>query len=132
MLGLDHSLVAEEFSRWRALPPSEIGVSVAGDSSGIITVWRVEGEGLKGQHKTVLLTLAVDDNKLRSPKLECSVESALTSQPIPSSFNLEDRRTILHETIEPMLQRDLTHSGLVTERGGYSATLVVWIETCPV
>ena len=129
LLGLDHSLVVEEFSRWKALSPSEIGVSVSGSISGVVTVWRVEGQGQKGEHKTVLLTLAVDEDRLRSPGLERSVESWLASTAKNSKLSLDDRRSLLHETIEPMLQRELIHSGLATESAGYSATLVAWIES---
>jgi len=129
LLGLDHSLIVEEFSRWRALAPSEIGVCVCGSITGVVTVWRVEGQGLKGEHKTVLLTLAVDEERLRSPSLERSVESILASTARPSPLGIDDRHSLLHETIEPMLQRELVHSGLASERGGYSSTLVAWIET---
>lgn len=128
LLGLDHNLVVDEFSRWKALAPSEIGVSVAGSTSGVVTVWRVEGQGLKGENKTVLLTLAVDGDRMRSPGLERSVESVLASTASPSNLGFDDRQSLLHETIEPMLQRELGHSGLASERGGYSSTLVAWIE----
>ncbi len=129
LLGLDHSMVLEEFSRWKTLDPSEIGVCVMGSIAGVVTVWRVAGQGPKGEHKTVLLTLAVDADRLRSQVLERSVEALLTSTPCESQLGLDDRLGLLHDTIEPMLQRELMHSGLATESAGYSASMVAWIET---
>jgi SNF2 family DNA or RNA helicase len=129
LLGLDHPILVNEFERWRHLPPGELGVSVKGDSDGVITVWRVEGHGAKGENKVMLVTLAVDSTGLRSPVLERNLEALLQSEPIAPRFGKEERLLLLHDQIEPMLQRELVHSGLMADKGGYSAVLTAWIES---
>jgi hypothetical protein len=42
-----------------------------------------------------------------------------------------ERRTLLHDHIEPMLERDLQHRSIVPEGGSYSATLIGWTEVQP-
>lgn len=41
---------------------------------------------------------------------------------------LERRRALLHDAIEPMIQRELNRRGLVPENGGYSSKLIGWVE----
>jgi hypothetical protein len=62
-----------EFARWKALPPTELGVAAAGDQDGIVTVWRVEGQGRKGEKKVIVSTLGIDAEGMRNPQLERSV-----------------------------------------------------------
>ncbi len=43
-------------------------------------------------------------------------------------MSVAGREQVLTEYVEPMLQRELHHRGLVPEGGGYSAKLVGWLE----
>jgi hypothetical protein len=35
---------------------------------------------------------------------------------------------MLHQTIEPTLQRELRHRGVITDEGSFTAELLAWIE----
>jgi hypothetical protein len=37
----------------------------------------------------------------------------------------------MHEKLEPMLQREIAHRGLVVDSGGFEATLIGWVEATP-
>jgi hypothetical protein len=39
-----------------------------------------------------------------------------------------ERAALLRESIEPMLQRELKHAGVVPDSGGFHAELVGWVE----
>jgi hypothetical protein len=45
---------------------------------------------------------------------------------------LPSRRRLLAEVIEPGLQRELQHRGLLTGGGTFSAELMAWLELAPV
>jgi hypothetical protein len=41
-----------------------------------------------------------------------------------------ERFAILHQVVEPTLQRELHHRGVLTDEGSLSADLLGWIEIC--
>jgi hypothetical protein len=64
----------------------------------------------------------------RQPMLERHGD-AVFSWPTGEPFlSVPERQALLRDHLEPMLQRDLDHRGLVPEAGGYSATLIGWAE----
>ena len=38
------------------------------------------------------------------------------------------RKALLHEKVEPMLERELQHREIVPEGGSYAAKLIGWVE----
>lgn len=135
LLGLDHPLVAARLQKFRDLPPEEIGVRVQSPdgSIGILGVWLVEARGDKGQIKRAMISLAVDSEGKRLATWERQPEKMLRSQPASSNGNLGEKNlSILHDYLEPMLQRELEYRGLTSDPRGFEAKLIGWAEVISV
>jgi SNF2 family DNA or RNA helicase len=130
LLGLDHPLVQSAIRRWQGHSPDRIGMAVRGtDGSGVLTWWIVETRGSSGEHRAFVLSLAVSDDGRRDPRLEASgVKLFQLPGAAVARLDLAARRRLLSDTIEPMLQRDLQHRGLVPTNGSYAARLIGWLE----
>lgn len=132
ILGLDHPLVQAELARWRAVSPEELGTSVEAPPNmepGVLTWWVVDVIGDAGAKRSHVVALAVSLTGERAPVLERQAQVLLHRPPRTSELTFANRIRLLHESIEPMLHRDLRHRGLVSEeRGGFGASLIGWIE----
>ena len=132
LMGLDHPLMSELLQRWQDLDAEMLGVAVAGDDGpAVVSWWLIHTEGKNGEHRSLVLPLAVTAEGRREPSLERRGVDLLNQPPSSASLLLEQRRALLHDTIEPMVQRELSHRGLVPENGGYSAKLIGWVELVP-
>ncbi len=70
----------------------------------------------------------VDVTGQRVPLIE-KRHTALFHRPSSRSvLSIEERRDLLKNVIEPMLQRELQHRGIASETGGYSVEMVGWVE----
>ncbi len=129
LMGLDHPLMAEALQRWQGLDAEMLGVAVAGDDGpAVLSWWSIHTEGRNGEHRSFVQPLAVSTEGGRAPKLERKGVDLLNRRPGPAVLAVDQRRELLHDTLEPMLQRELNHRGLVPENGGYSAKLIGWVE----
>ncbi len=131
LLGLDHPLIAAHLRKFRELSPDEIGVRVQSPdgTAGVLAVWAVEARGDKGQVKRVIIPLAVDNAGKRLVTWERQAEKLCRAQPATQSGTHADQElALLHETLEPMLQRELEHRGLVTGNRGFESKLIGWVE----
>jgi hypothetical protein len=45
-----------------------------------------------------------------------------------SRMSVAERFDVLHRLVEPTLQRELRHRGVIADEGSYSAELVAWVE----
>ena len=132
LLGLDHPLMADALRRWQALAPEELGTAVAGDEGpGVLTWWRIETRGSAGENRVVVHPLAVDLTGRRSPRIERLGAALFRRAPANTTLPEPQSQALLHEHIEPQLERDLQHRGIVSEGGSYSATLIGWVEAHP-
>lgn len=130
LLGLDHPLMLELLRRGQATPPDKLGLAVSGpDGPGVLTWWLVETRGPSGEHRACVLPLGVGADGRRSAALErAGVTLFARSAPQAAGTALSDRDQLLHEKIEPMLERELQHREIVPEGGSYAAKLVGWVE----
>lgn len=132
LLGLDHPLMADALRRWQALAPEELGTAVAGDEGpGVLTWWRIETRGSAGEHRIVVHPLAVDLTGRRSPRIERLGAALFRRAPANTTLPEPQCQNLLHEHVEPQLERDLQHRGIVPESGSYAAALIGWIEVHP-
>jgi hypothetical protein len=134
LLGLDQPLVAAYMRQFRDLLPEELGVQVRSPDgqSGILSVWAVEIRGGKGQVKRAIIPLAVDEQGRRLLAWERQPEKHFRAQPASgNSLSAEAKLALLHESLEPMLQREIAHRGLAVDSGGFEATLIGWVEATP-
>lgn len=114
--------------RYRNLPPSEIGVRVQSQNrrGGALSLWQVTTRGERGETKTSVLPLAVDKDGQRVPAWERQLDQAFQFQGTDKRLDSPDR--MLKQEIEPMVQRELIHRGIVDENRGYEARLIGWVE----
>jgi superfamily II DNA or RNA helicase len=130
LLGLDHPLVQDALKRWQTAAPERIGVAVAGpDGPGVLTWWLVETRGPSGERRACVLPLGVSDDGNRNGNLE-RVGAGLFTRPGHSNGapTPAARRDLLHDKIEPMLERELQHREIVPAGGSYAAKLIGWVE----
>jgi superfamily II DNA or RNA helicase len=130
LLGLDHPLVQDALKRWQMASPERIGVAVSGpDGPGVLTWWLVETRGPSGERRSCVLPLGVSDDGKRNARLE-RVGARLFARPgqINGAPTHAKRRNLLHEKVEPMLERELQHREIVPAGGSYAAKLIGWVE----
>ncbi len=130
LLGLDHPLVQAALKKWQALPPEQVGTSVAGpDGPGVMSWWLIETRGPSGEQRACVLPLGVSEDGNRSVRIE-RVGSGLFARSAEMNGTPagEARRNLLHGKIEPMLERELQHREIVPVGGSYAAKLIGWVE----
>ncbi len=128
LLGLDHPLVEQYMQRFRSLPDEQIGIRVRSDDgrTGVLSIWRVTTQGERSETRNHILTLAVDSDGQRIPSWEKQADRLFQLEPVPTTA--EPQITLLTETLEPMIQRELIHRGSLSKNRGYDARLVGWVE----
>jgi hypothetical protein len=130
LIGIDHPLVDRLLNRWRSAEPSSLGAAaVVGDEQPIaLSLWLVNSFGDRKNAGSHLVPIAVDRTGKRVPSVEKQYRGhfqALAGRP---QFQPDERATLLHGHIEPMLQRELDHRGIANPDQGYSSEMVAWIE----
>jgi hypothetical protein len=131
LLGLDHPLVTAYLKNFRDLPPEQLGIRVQSPDgqNGVLAMWAVEARGDKGQVKRIIVPLAVDTEGKRLVAWERQPEKLWRTQPSPQpTTNPEMMLSLLHEKLEPMLQRELEYRGLAQGSRGYETKLIGWVE----
>jgi hypothetical protein len=131
LFGLDHPIVAAYLRKFREIPPEEIGFRIQSldGVTGFLSAWAIEARGDKGQVKRSIIALGVDGDGKRHVALERNFE-CLWSAPAANQggVDVETRLSILRDSLEPMLQRELAHRGLTKADRGFEAKLIAWIE----
>ena len=129
LLGLDHPLVQAAIQRWQASSPEAIAVSVSSsEGPGVLTWWLVETRGPSGEHRATVLPLGVGDDGKRNTRLERLGPGVFTRSGHDSNTTPSMRGRLLHESVEPMLERELQHREVVPDGGSYAAKLIGWVE----
>jgi superfamily II DNA or RNA helicase len=130
LLGLDHPMVQAAMQRHGGIACDELGAAVCGngDASGVVTWWLVEAQGGGRERTARVVRLAVDPTGARLPQLERRADDLFRRDAAAAMLEASDRATLLRESIEPMLQRELKHAGVVPDSGGFHAELVGWVE----
>lgn len=130
LMGLDHSLVQEELTRWRGLAPEEVGIAVFGDVEEpvLLSIWMVEVSSDKGERRVMLLPIAIKQDGTRVPAVERLCEKYLQASPTTPIFLPDQRSDLFTHMVEPTLQRELRHRGAANGNESYSAELVGYVE----
>lgn len=130
LLGLDAPRIAGYLHRFKSLDSSAIGLRVrsALDRGGVLSLWQITCQNDKGHQVTSMSSLGVDINGQRYPALEKLAGDVFQFPDATGQASQIDGVRLLHDTIEPMLHRDLLHRGLVKEGQAYQASLVGWVE----
>lgn len=130
LLGLDHPLIADYLDVLRSTAAESLGLSVKGEDGreGILSLWHVVATDDKHRQRSIVVSLAVDEEGKRSPSMEKFVDQLFEAEPSPPVMDREQAAEMLSVVIEPMLHRDLVHRGLVKPGQAYETDLVGWIE----
>ena len=131
LLGLDHPLVSTYLKRFRELSPQDVGIRVQSldGTEGVLAAWAVEARGDKGQLKRMIITLGIDTEGRRHVAWERQPEKIWRSAVSPHNGDRgASKLTVLRDTLEPMLQRELEHRGLGKASRGFEAKLIGWVE----
>ena len=131
LIGIDHPLVNRLLSRWRSAEPSILGAAAAvGVGKPVaLSLWLVHSFGARQDAGSHLVPIAVDGTGKRVPSVEKQYRDYFQASAGPPQFQPNQRVALLHEHIEPMLQRELGHRGIAKPDKGYSTEMLVWIET---
>ena len=127
LLGIDHPFVEKLLQKYRDIPLSEIGIEVDGQGvKGVLTKWLVEAHGEQRDIIRSIVSIGVSGEGNRLLSLESSNENYFVrnDKVADSIFKQE---TFFYQKIEPLLQREISHRGLVKGNMGYSAKLLVWV-----
>lgn len=132
ILGLDHPMISLYLDRYRALSPESIGVCVSSSNllNGILTMWQITSSNQNRHQVATIVSLGVDGSGQRFPALEKIGGELFGFEPAAPKIERGDALKLLSEVIEPMLQRDLLHRGMIREGQAYEASLIGWIEVC--
>jgi hypothetical protein len=108
LLGLDHPLVQEELRRWSSLDAERCSSAIASDvqQPALLCVWRVEVGSAQGQKRAAVHFVCVDVDGRRVPVVERRFESGSNLLPASPALCFEGRHRLVHEHIEPALQRE--------------------------
>ncbi len=130
LIGIDHPITDRLMSDCRAISPTRLGATalLGTDQPVALTIWLVHSFGVKQDSGAHVVPIAVGNEGKRVPSiekqyLECFKEPAGRLQ-----FELSERTELLHEHIEPTLQRELGYRGIASPEKGYSSELLAWLE----
>ena len=101
LMGLDHPIMLDALNRWQGLDADQLGVAVAGnDGPAVVSWWLIRTDGNGGKRRAFVLPLAVSAAGRRLPGLETQGTDLLRKEPAPPTLSLEQRRALLHDTME--------------------------------
>ena len=128
LLGLDHPVVEKYLAQYRELSPTELGVRIQSPDgrTGAVSVWQVMSQGDRGETRTHIVPLALGSDGQRVPMWERSVDQLFQSPSSERSTNPPVE--ILVSACDSMLHRELGHRQIISERRGYEARMIGWLE----
>ena len=130
LIGIDHPLVSKAMNRWRKAGLEDIGAAatVGVGQDVVLTMWLVQAYGTGADAGTYVIPLAIDHDGKRVPAVEKQYTECFHGMPGKSHLGFDERQRLLHEFIDPTLQRELGHRGIAARTTGYSAEMIAWIE----
>jgi len=90
--------------------------------------WKVETSRGNSERRMMLHPIAIKQDGGRVPAVERQCDAYLRAPTADAVWSSEQRTTLFREVVEPELQRDLREKGVVNEKGGYTATLIGYVE----
>ncbi|MEA3277972.1 MAG: helicase, partial [Pseudomonadota bacterium] len=130
LIGIDHRITDRLADQWRLAEPSRLGATAALglDTPVALSLWLVHSFGSKQDAGAHLVPIAVDREGKRVPSIEKQYRDCFKAPVGRPQFEPSERSELLHEHIEPTLQRELSYRGIASPEKGYSNELLAWIE----
>jgi superfamily II DNA or RNA helicase len=130
LIGIDHPITNRLSEYWKNALPDILGATatIGLGQPTVLSVWLVQSFGIGPDKGTYLVPIAMDQEGSRVPSLEKQYRECLRAPAGQGLFDLSDRSNLLHQHIEPTLQRELNYRGISSPERGYSTELLAWIE----
>ncbi|NEX15485.1 MAG: helicase [Halochromatium sp.] len=130
LLGLDHPIIERLAAHWRDTDPAHLGATaqLGLTAPAALTLWHVRTFDAKRGQVAHVLPIAVTADGIRAPNLEKTYRRCFTAPPGKAQFDPSQRLALLHEHIEPTLQRDISYRGFGNPESGYATELLAWVE----
>ncbi len=130
LIGIDHPIINRLSEQWRAASPSISGATatIGLEQSAVLSVWLVQSFGSGQDAGTYVVPIAVDQEGVRVPAIEKQYRDCFGAKKGQLLFDHQERSDLLHDHIEPTLQRELGYRGIASPEKGYSSELLAWIE----
>jgi superfamily II DNA or RNA helicase len=128
LLGLDHREVENYMARYKEVPPAELGIRVQSPDgrTGAVSIWQVISQGERGESRSRIVPLAIGSDGQRIPIWERSVDQFFRLA--PASRSSIPPVELLAAACDTVLHRELGHRQIISERQGYQARLIGWVE----
>jgi hypothetical protein len=94
----------------------------------VLSWWLVEAATQKGERRSFVLPLVLREDGTRVPQAERDSDRYFALTPVASGMSPAGRLEVLHQMVEPTLQRELRHRGVITDEGSFNTELLAWIE----
>ncbi len=130
LIGIDHPIINQLSEQWRAAEPAILGATatIGLEQPAVLSIWLVHSFGTGPDTGTHLIPIAVDLEGKRVPAIEKQYRDCFIAPTGRPLFKEGGRSRLLHECIEPTLQRELDYRGVVSPNRGYSTELLAWVE----
>ena len=133
LLGLEHPLVRSLMDMHARLDAGHRALAAKlpqpSDARGVLTVWRVEVHGGKGQFHRRVVMLGLNESGERSRTIERVADHLRDLKPSHATLLPPERRLeLVRGALPEMLRRDLTYAGALPEGASFSAHLLAWVE----
>ncbi|MFH1636166.1 MAG: helicase [Chloroflexota bacterium] len=130
LMGIDHPMMNTLIKRWKTASPDILGATgrMNLDCPAVLTVWLVQSFGRGSDAGSQVIPIAIDSDGKRVPSLEKQYQACFSASPGHPSLEPEKRFHLLHDYVEPTLQRELRHRGIASPEKGYSTELLAWVE----
>lgn len=130
LMGIDHPITNRLSRRWQAADLSSLGAAVNLElgESAVLSLWLVQSFGTGPDAGSHLVPIAVNKEGKRIPSVEKQYRDCFKPPAGRPQFDQPARTALLHEHIEPTLQRELSYRGIASPERGHSTELVAWVE----
>ncbi len=130
LIGIDHPMTDRLASQCRAINPSRLGAtaSLGLDQPVALSIWLVHSFGAKQDSGAHVVPIVVGSEGKRVPSIEKQFLEFFKAPSGRPQFEPSERSELLHEHIEPTLQRELGYRGIASPEKGYSSELLAWLE----
>ena len=93
--------------------------------TGVLTVWQVQVFGKDAETKKYIIPIAVDLVGKRIPSMEKQYQKCFHAKPAKSLLNSQQRNSLLIQSIETCLQRELEHRGIGKYNSSFFIDIIV-------
>lgn len=126
LVGLDHPIIEKLLGEYRKLPPEEVGLITKSpeNKTAAISLWEIETHNNKGHEIRSIIKIAIDKEGSRVPSMEKNLDGLYFGL----EGNLSEEIRPYLDSAENVLERELTHRGIIERGQPYSSKLVGWIQ----